>query len=55
MNDIEKVSTVSEENQRDVRRMERFECHGQLYGGAADVMIAHHQSHPTCSRVKYLK
>ena len=48
-NDNEKKLTVNEENQRDVRRMECFECHGLLcitsHGDAADVTIHHQQSH----------
>ena len=48
-NDNEKKWTVSEENQRDVRRMERFECHGLLcitpHEDAADVTIRHEQLH----------
>jgi len=49
VNDREKISTVSEKMQRDTRRMERFECYGELHitpsEGIADVMIAHQSLH----------
>ena len=49
MNDLPKKSTVGEEKQRTVRRMERFDCKGRLHvalrNGIAVVEITHCQSH----------
>jgi len=48
-NDTAKRSVVDEKKQQIVRRMERFNCHGQLnvvlHNAVAVVKIAHRQSH----------
>ena len=49
MNDMDKRTTVDEEKQRAVRRMDRFECRGRLHitphEGIANVEITHQQLH----------